>query len=212
MINLGPDADSYRDPADGTIKDASSFGRTISTFTAHRSPLGLVFDTVGAIASPFQNHGFMLSWTPGDPAGNTVAGPFKDASADMVDLNLTKLGNTNYQTTVTRIIGGFSNPIDSEIIGNHVYVIEYGGNQGIWEVTFPASPPIITLNSPSTQPGGAFQFSVNGPTGLTYEIDASTNFMNWLSLTSLVSTTTQFQFLDLAATNFSKRFYRGLAH
>jgi len=110
VINVGPDADSYRDPTDGSIKDASSLGQTLGTFTAHRSPLGLVFDTVGAMAPPFQNHGFMLSWTPGDPTGTSVAGPFKDASQDMVDLNLTKLGNTNYQATVTRIIGGFSNP------------------------------------------------------------------------------------------------------
>jgi hypothetical protein len=118
VINAGPDADSYRDPADGLIKDASSLGQTLSTFTAHRSPLGLVFDCLGAMAPPFQNHGFMLSWTPGDPIGNNTAGPFKDASEDMVDLELTKLGNTNYQAAVTRIVGGFSNPIASEIIGS----------------------------------------------------------------------------------------------
>src|SRR5439155_19488193 len=97
VINLGPDADSYRDPTDGSIKDASSLGQTLSTFTAHRSPLGLVFDTAGAMAAPFQFHGFMLSWTQGDPNGTNVDGPFRDASEDLVDLELTKLGNTNYQ-------------------------------------------------------------------------------------------------------------------
>jgi hypothetical protein len=39
---------------------------------------------------------------------------------------------------VTRIVGGFTNPIDAEITSNKVYVIEYGGNQGLWEITFPA--------------------------------------------------------------------------
>lgn len=212
VINLGPDADSYRDPADGVVKDSSSQGGTLGTFTAHRSPLGLVFDAVGAMAPMFQSHGFVLSWTPGDPNGNNVAGPFKDASQDLLDLNLTKLGTTNYQMTATRIVGSFANPIDAEIIGNRIYVIEYGGNQGIWEVTFPAAPPIITLSSPSAGPDGTFQFNVNGPTGLTYEIVASTNFQNWLSLTSLVPTSTQFQFIDLAATNFSHRFYRAVQH
>src|SRR5882672_4453896 len=178
VINLGPDADSYRAAIDGSIKDASSLGQTLSTFTAHRSPLGLVFDTLSAMAPPFQNHGFMLSWTPGDPTGNTTAGPFKDASADMVDLNLTKLGSTNYQTTVTRLIGGFSNPMDAEIVGNRVYVIEYGGNQGLWEVTFPASPSTVTLSAPSVRTNGAFGFSVAGTPGLTYQIDASTNLLN----------------------------------
>jgi len=61
VINLGPDADSFHDPADGSIKDASNLGQTVSTFTAHRSPLGLVFDTAAAMAPPFQLHGFMLS-------------------------------------------------------------------------------------------------------------------------------------------------------
>jgi hypothetical protein len=208
VINLGPDADSYRDPADGVVKDSSSQGKTLATFTAHRSPLGLVFDTVGAMAPPFQRHGFVLSWTPGDPNGTSVAGPFKDVSQDLLDLNLTKLGNTNYQMTVTRLVGGLANPIDAEIIQNRIYVVEYGGNQGLWEITFPLAPPAI--DSPAPGVGGSFKFNIGGPTGLTYEVLASTNFQNWLSLTSLVSTTTQFQFLDLSATNFTQRFYRAL--
>ncbi len=210
IINVGPDADSYRDPADGLVKDASNLGQTLSTFTAHRSPLGLVFDRVGAMAPPFQNHGFMLSWTPGDPNGNNTAGPFKDASADMVDLNLTKLGDTNYQAAVTRLVGGFSNPIDAEIIGNRIYVIEYGGTQGIWEISFPASPPTVTLSAPSSQANGAFRFSLAAPPGLTYEITASTNLLQWLSLTNFIPTNSPFQFTDPAASNYPQRFYRAI--
>ena len=212
IINLGPDADSYRDPADGLIKDASGLGTTLSTFTAHRSPLGLVFDRVGAMAAPFANHGFMLSWTPGDLNGNSVAGPFKDPSQDMVDLNLTKLGNTNYQTTVTRIVGGFSNPIDSEIVGNRIYVIEYGGTQGIWEVTFPAAPPTVTLSGPLAQANGSFRFNVAATPGLNYEIAASADLQQWLSLTNLIPTNSPFQFTDLGATNYQQRFYRAIQH
>ncbi|MEH2064425.1 MAG: PQQ-dependent sugar dehydrogenase [Nostoc sp.] len=137
--NFGPDADNYRDPLDGKVKDASVLGQSISTFTAHRSPLGLVFDTVGVMSPEFKRDGFMLSWTPGDPTGETLAGPFKDASQDLLHLKLTKVGNTNYKLNATRIAAGFSNPIDAEIIGNKIYVIEYGGNQGIWEVSIPTT-------------------------------------------------------------------------
>ena len=56
------------------------------------------------------------------------------------------------------------------------------------------------------------QFNVNGPTGFTYEIFASADFLNWLSLTNLAPTSTQFQFIDRSATNWSQRFYRGSAH
>jgi hypothetical protein len=207
VINLGPDADSYRDPTDGSIKDASALGQTVGTFTAHRSPLGLVFDTVGAMAPPFQYHGLMLSWTPGDPNGTNVAGPFKDASQDMVDLNLTKLGNTNYQATVTRIIGGFANPIDAEIIGNRIYVIEYSGTQGIWEITFPPASPAIILSAPALDESGAFNFNVTATPGLIYEIDTSSNLLTWSSVTNFIPTSSPFQFSDPAA-NDSSRFYR----
>lgn len=135
--NFGPDADNFRDPVDGKVKDASVLGQPFSSFTSHRSPLGLVFDTQGVLSPEFNRDGFMLSFTTGDPTGETLAGPFKDSGQDLLHLNLTKVGNTNYKLNATRIVEGFSNPIDSEIIGNKIYVLEYGGNQGIWEITMP---------------------------------------------------------------------------
>ena len=51
VINLGPDGDSYRDPADGQIKDGSEEGVPVGSLTAHRSPLGLVFDVEGALGA-----------------------------------------------------------------------------------------------------------------------------------------------------------------
>jgi hypothetical protein len=152
VINVGPDADKFRDPATGAIKDASALGLTLSTFTAHRSPLGLVFDTVGAMALPFRNHGFMLSYTTGDSNGTSVAGPFFDASQDLVELECTKLGTTNYQAAVTTRVGGFASPIDAEIIGNRIYAIEYGGQQGIWEIRFPPTRTNITLSACAAEP------------------------------------------------------------
>ena len=136
VINLGPDADAYRDPADGQIKDASEEGVRFGTFTAHRSPLGLVFDADNALAEPFQGDGFVLSWTEGDPDGDDVAGPFNDPSQDLLHLDLAKVGD-NYEARVTRIVGGFSNPIDAEIIGNRLYVIEWSGGRGLWEIILP---------------------------------------------------------------------------
>jgi glucose/arabinose dehydrogenase len=211
VINVGPDADSYRDPADGTIKDASNLGESVSTFTPHRSPLGLVFDTVGAMATPFQNHGFVLSWTQGDPTGNTIAGPFNDASQDLLDLNLVKLGDTNYQSTTTRIVGGFSNPIDAEIIGNRIYVIEYSGAQGIWEVTFPSVAPDIILSTPSLDISGSFTFNVTATPGLIYEIDTSSNLVNWSSITNFIPANNPFQFSEPVASDCC-RFYRVVQH
>src|SRR5262249_41050763 len=84
VINVGPDADSFRNPSNGAYLDASQLGTNITTFTAHRAPLGLVFDTVGAMASPYQRHGFVLGFTPGDANGTNAIGPFFDPSQDLL--------------------------------------------------------------------------------------------------------------------------------
>ena len=52
-------------------------------------------------------------------------------------MDLEKVGD-NYQGYFTRIVSGFSGPIDAEIIGNKIFVIEWSGSRGLWEVTLPA--------------------------------------------------------------------------
>jgi len=206
VINVGPDADKFRDPATGQIRDASDLGLKLSTFTAHRSPLGLVFDTVGAMDLPFRNHGFMLSFTPGDPNGASVAGPFFDASQDLVELQLTNLGGTNYQAGVTKLVGGFTTPIDAEIIGNRIYVLEYSGNQAVWEITFPKTRSSVTITNPVFR-SGAFKFTITRAIpGLDYQVQGSSNLVSWASLTNLVATKTTFDFTNTTA--ISRRFYR----
>jgi len=206
VINVGPDADKFRDPGTGFIKDASELGLTLSTFTAHRSPLGLVFDTVGAMALPFRNHGFMLSFTRGDPNGTGVPGPFFDASQDLVDLEYTKLGNTNYQARVTKLVGGFATPIDAEITGNRIYVLEYSGQQGIWEIRFPPTRTNITLSVPALE-NRALRFIIRGLIpGLEYEIQTSSDLKTWTTLCTVVASGNQFEFSDAAAS--AHQFYR----
>ena len=161
VINLGPDADAYRDPADGHIKDASDEGIRFGTFTAHRSPLGLVFDMDHALAEPFRGDGFTLSWTPGDPNGDSINGPFNDPSEDLLHLDLTKVGD-NYEARVTRLVGEFSNPIDAEIIGHRLYVIEWGGKRGLWEITLPQAPETAVAEAEGVVPT-AFALAQNFP-------------------------------------------------
>jgi len=117
VINVGPDADRFRDPQTGAILDASDLGLALGTFTPHRCPLGLSFDTHGAMGSKFQGDAFAVSWTAGLAPGQTGEGPFNDPSQDLLHLKLTSLG-TNYQLQATRIVGGFQNPVDTEIVDN----------------------------------------------------------------------------------------------
>jgi len=55
-----------------------------------------------------------------------------------------------------------------------------------------------------------FQFTLTGDLGANYEIDGSTNLITWISLAILTNSYGTSQFLDSAATNSSRRFYRAL--
>ena len=130
--NLGPAATQYR-ADDGTAHDAAAEGKSLYTFTPHRSPLGLVFVTDAQLPADLRPAGaslsaFVLSF---GAAGGTLT----DKGQDLLHLMLTKQGN-NYQAVTTQIARGFSNPIGSVLIGNHLYVLDYGGKGELWEITF----------------------------------------------------------------------------
>ncbi len=142
--NYGNAADFYRDSITGQVKNASDEGTYITSFTSHRSPLGLVFDRDSLIASPYRGHGFVLSFMPGgDSAGYSqlapwgTPGPFVDPSRELVQLKLTyNAGIDNYTMTTSNIVEGFYLPVDAELKGNVLYVIENGGGD-LWKITFP---------------------------------------------------------------------------
>jgi hypothetical protein len=64
--------------------------------------------------------------------------------------------------------------------------------------------PAATLTA-AVQPGGKFKVSVNGVPGYRYEIQASTNLMDWIPLQT---NTAPFVFVDPDAGKFQQRFYR----
>jgi hypothetical protein len=128
IMNLGPDADQFQ-TADGKVQDASNMKKPLAGITAHRSPLGLVFDTANVLRNDDRGAGFLLSW-------GAVGGDQTDKGQDLVQIKLTKKGD-NYQMSATQIARNFQNPMDSVLIGNKLYVLDFGGNGAVWEITFP---------------------------------------------------------------------------
>lgn len=138
VLSTGPDADHIRDGETGEIIDVSEQGFSIGSFTAHRSPLGLVFDTASAFGEEFTGDGFILGWTG---ANSPVLADMNDTGEDLLHLELTKT-DSGYIMSATKIAKGFSGPVDTEIIDNKLYVVEYGpfgSDAALYEITFPAT-------------------------------------------------------------------------
>lgn len=142
-INYGPDADQFRDSTNGMIMDASDLGMGMYSFTAHRSPLGLVFDKDSILDSEFRGHGFITCYTRGDSTlagASTLMSPFGDPGEDILHLEMSKdsTGN-NYEFTSTRIAMGFNHPVDMVLDSNILYLIEvgYSGTPKLYSIQIP---------------------------------------------------------------------------
>ncbi len=70
------------------------------------------------------------------------------------------------------------------------------------------TPP--QFSSVSLLPDSNPQITFSAVSNVTYRIDASTNFINWETLTNLPNPAGMLQFIDLDATNYGNRFYRAV--
>jgi glucose/arabinose dehydrogenase len=141
--NLGPDANEYRGHS-GNIQDGDQAGIAISTFTAHSCPLGLFFDTKKILSNDLRGDGFVLRFTSG--ANSSLMRPFTSQGSDLLHLQLAYDEITdNYFIKTTRIVEGFEDPVDAIMLGNNVYIIEYGGRGGnIWKIILPVDSKVKT--------------------------------------------------------------------
>lgn len=135
--NVGPHANEYRDRATGKVMDGDSTGVPVGTFTAHCSPLGLFFDTHKILSNDLKGDGFVMRYSLGRRSGMMKA--FTNEGADLLHLDLTyNKESDNYTVKTTRMVEGFKEPTDALLVGNTVYIIEYGGKSGnIWKLTLP---------------------------------------------------------------------------
>lgn len=149
IANYGAAADYYKEEGTGQIKKASESGQPVRTFTAHRSPLGLVIDKDKQLGDAYTGNGFVLSFMPGgDSTGFTplspwgTACPFVDPSRELVMLRFSfDSTNQTYGIQTTNVATGFYLPVDAVQVGAAIYVIENNG--GLWKINFPKAqtPP-----------------------------------------------------------------------
>ena len=132
IANAGPAAARYRGD-DGAERDAAADRQPLHTFTPHRSPLGLVFVDSDRMPADLRGDSdtlsaFVLSW---GAAGGTLS----DTGQDLLHVALKRNGDT-YTATTTQLAVEFNNPIDAVLIENRLYVLDFGKEGAIWELTF----------------------------------------------------------------------------
>ena len=134
--NLGPDANEYRGHS-GKVLDGDQTGVAVSTFTAHCSPLALCFDTKKMLSKDFKGDGFVIRYSSG--ARSSMMSAFTKQGTDLLHLRLSYDSITNnFFVRTVRIVEDFNQPTDAVLVGNYLYVIEYGGKEGnIWKITLP---------------------------------------------------------------------------
>lgn len=182
VINYGPDGVNYKDAETGEVLNAAEEDTAISSFTAHRSSLGLVFDADSALSGDYTGDGFVLAFTGGnDPA--FLLSVMNDPGEDLMHLELTKIGDT-YEMSSTIIAHGFLNPIDSEIIDDKIYVLEFRNSwlngfstTRIWEIDFNSMPvsneEIISENPTGFALNQNYPNPFNPSTVISYELPVS---------------------------------------
>jgi glucose/arabinose dehydrogenase len=133
--NLGPAAAQYRD-ADGNERDAAAEGSDFYGVTPHRSPLGLVFAADEAMPAAWRStddmlSAFVLSW-------GAAGGDLSDAGQDLLHMQLRPdpTQEQGYMATTQQIALDFANPIDAVLIGDTLYVLEFGQDSAIWALRF----------------------------------------------------------------------------
>jgi hypothetical protein len=158
--SVGPNADKFRDTVTGQVKEASKLGVTVSTFTPHRSPDGIVFDADSLLAGDLKGDAFVVSIN-----NDNLVADMQDTSDDLLYISLTK-SNGNYSARVTRLFSGFNSPLGIELVGNILYVLETGLEATniapkLWEITLPTSSPTSVQNNANIP--GTFVLNQNYP-------------------------------------------------
>lgn len=71
-----------------------------------------------------------------------------------------------------------------------------------------SSPPPVVFTSFQYRPGGALSLQLSATPGKTYALEASTNLINWISVSTNMSPTTVLNFTDMPVSNYPAQFYR----
>ena len=174
------------------------------------------------LAAAVNGSGVALSWQPASdietprnglsynvrvgsaPGGSDIMAPLADAASGWRSVSQWGNAQNCWQAELTNLFAG------TYYWSVQAIDTAFAGSTFAGEASFTLGPPDIL--SGVNQPNGSFQVQFSGNAPPTFTLQASTDLLLWVNLTNvLAGANGQSQFIDTAATNFPRRFYRLLS-
>jgi hypothetical protein len=128
--NLGPDANFLVASATAAAPTKADAATGLMGISAHRSPLGIAFDTAGASCGDYYKQGFVLSYGP------IQGGSIGDDGEDLLLLTLKKTDG-KYTMSSKQLAKGIKGAIDSVLVENRLFTIGYGNAASVFVFVLP---------------------------------------------------------------------------
>jgi hypothetical protein len=123
---------------------------------------------------------------------------------------LTNFGNSGWIVLLTTNCSITLTNVQLTDSGTYRVVLTNSGNMApVVNTTFPVLVvPAPYLRDPQVLPGGQVEMKLTGNPNQAYEIQISSNLVNWSALTTFVYTNGLMPFTDSTAVGVPNRFYR----
>jgi hypothetical protein len=131
-----------------------------------------------------------------------------------IPASVTNIGRAAFQFAplLSMCFAGDAPTVDNSFLGNFFLTIYYAPAANGWGSSLAGRPavPWTVSNSGNTAGvvGGQFGFTVTGPFGAPFVIDASTNLLDWSPVSSASLNGSGYRFSDPQWSSFNRRFYR----
>ena len=142
---------------------------------------------------------------------STVGSAFDTLLAVYQGTALTNLNVVATSDDIDPLEGLLASALAFEALSNQTYQIAVDGFDGAYgAVVLSLEDAAPRLRSPVWLPEAGFRFILNGLPGLTYDIQASTNLVQWSTMGSVQTVEGTAVFTDSTATNRGARFYQAV--
>jgi hypothetical protein len=133
---------------------------------------------------------FSVAWNTNSTSTNIIF--------DQVNITTTAWMNPQFIVTATKTTATL----------DFGFLMNFSLNDVIVLPVVPANSPPPRMSNLNFTPNSGAQFQISVNAGNSYQFQASTNLLDWVTLTSFVPFSNSINFYDPQATNLPARFYR----